>query len=172
MATIRVVLNVKLLRATDRVAKRTKQSRSALIRDALREYLHKVDLEERDRRGYERKRAESTGWESEAVWPARGAPARCLPPIHPGEVLREELMKPLSLSINRIARDLRVPVTRISDIVNGRRSITADTALRLARYFGNSPQFWLNLQQAYELELAKREAGELIVRDVRPRTAA
>ena len=71
---------------------------------------------------------------------------RTLPPVHPGEILREDLMKPHGLSINRLARDLRVPVTRISEIVNCRRRITAETALRLARYFGGTPQFWLNLQ--------------------------
>ena len=74
---------------------------------------------------------------------------RRLPPVHPGEVLREDLMTPLGLSINGLARDLRVPVTRMSEIVNGRRSITADTALRLARYFDMTPQFWMNLQAAY-----------------------
>ena len=95
-----------------------------------------------------------------------------LPAIHPGEILREEFMTPLGISINRIARDLRVPVTRMSDIVNERRGITADTALRLGRYFGNSAQFWLNLQKAYELELAERAVGEEIVRDVRPRDVA
>jgi addiction module HigA family antidote len=95
-----------------------------------------------------------------------------LSPIHPGEILREEFMKPLGISINRIARDLRVPVTRMSEIVNERRSITADTAMRLARYFGNSPQFWLNLQKSYELEVAERSARTSIERDVHPRTAA
>jgi antitoxin HigA-1 len=95
-----------------------------------------------------------------------------LPPVHPGEVLREDLMRPLGLSINRLARDLRVPVTRVSEIVNGRRSITADTALRLARYFRNSPQFWVNLQAAYDLEVATRLSAEQIGRDVHPREAA
>lgn len=94
-----------------------------------------------------------------------------LPPIHAGEILREDFMKPLGISINRIARDLCVPVTRMSDIVNERRSITADTALRLGRYFGNSAQFWINLQKAYELELAERAVGKEIERDVRPREA-
>ncbi len=79
---------------------------------------------------------------------------RQLPPVHPGEILQEDLMKPLGLSINRLARDLRVPVTRISEIVNGRRRVSADTALRLARYFGNTAEFWLNLQSAYDLEVA------------------
>jgi antitoxin HigA-1 len=97
--------------------------------------------------------------------------SRSLPPVHPGEILREDLMGPFGLSINRLARDLRVPVTRVSEIVNGRRSITADTALRLARYFGNSPQFWLNLQAAYDLEVAARLSVEQIERDVHPREA-
>ena len=95
-----------------------------------------------------------------------------LPPVHPGEILREDLMSPLGLSSNRLARDLRVPVTRVSEIVHGRRSITADAALRLARYFGSSPQFWLNLQAAYDLEVATRRSVEQIERDVHPREAA
>jgi addiction module HigA family antidote len=95
-----------------------------------------------------------------------------LPPVHPGEILREDLMAPLGISINALARDLRVPVTRVSEIVNGRRSITADTALRLARYFGNTPQFWLNLQAAFDLEVATRRSVRQIERDVHPREAA
>ena len=93
-----------------------------------------------------------------------------LPAIHPGEILREEYMRPLGLSINQLARDLYVPVTRMSEIVNERRSITADTALRLSRYFGNSAAFWLNLQQRYELEVAERALGEAIARQVQPRS--
>jgi addiction module HigA family antidote len=95
-----------------------------------------------------------------------------LPPIHPGEILREELMVPLGLSINGLARALRVPVTRIGDIVHERRGISADTALRLARYFGSTPQFWLNLQSHYDLQIAEREARAEIERDVHPRKAA
>ncbi len=97
---------------------------------------------------------------------------RQLPPVHPGEILQEDLMKPLGLSINRLARDLRVPVTRISEIVNGRRRVSADTALRLARYFGNTAEFWLNLQSAYDLEVAAQESSTQIKRDVRPHHAA
>jgi antitoxin HigA-1 len=82
-----------------------------------------------------------------------------LPPVHPGEILREDLMMPLGLSINGLARDLRVPVTRMSEIVNGRRSITADTALRLARYFATTPEFWVNLQSAYDLDVATRASA-------------
>jgi addiction module HigA family antidote len=95
-----------------------------------------------------------------------------LPPVHPGEILREDLMKPFEISINRLARDLRVPATRISEIVNCRRGISADTALRFARYFGSTPEFWLNLQAAYELEVAKRESAMAIDRDVHPREVA
>jgi antitoxin HigA-1 len=96
---------------------------------------------------------------------------RRLPPIHPGEILREDLMEPLGLSANRLALDLRVPVTRISEIVNERRAITPDTALRLARYFEMSPRFWLNAQIAWELEVAERELAEKIADEVKPRAA-
>lgn len=92
--------------------------------------------------------------------------------MHPGEILREDLMAPLGLSINRLARELHVPVNRVGEIVNGRRGITADTALRLARYFGSSPEFWLNLQSAYELQSASRDRSQAIAREVRPRSAA
>jgi addiction module HigA family antidote len=95
-----------------------------------------------------------------------------LPPIHPGETLREDFLKSLGLSVNRLALELRVPVTRINDIVRGRRAITADTALRLSRYFGTSPQFWMNLQANYELELAADSAGARIAGEVKPRQAA
>ena len=92
-----------------------------------------------------------------------------LPPVHPGEILREDLMKPLGLSQNRLALDLRVPVTRISEIVRGRRGITAETALRLSRYFGTTPEFWLNLQNRYELRVALSRHRTSIERDVHPR---
>ena len=98
--------------------------------------------------------------------------SRRLPPVHPGEILAEDLMKPLGLSINRLARDMRVPVNRMSEIVNGKRGISADTALRLARYFGTTPQFWMNLQAAHDLELAQRSSAERIERDVQPHEAA
>lgn len=100
------------------------------------------------------------------------AKSRRLPPVHPGEILREELMAPLGLSINKLARDLCVPVTRMSEIVNARRSVTADTALRLARYFGMTAEFWVNLQGAYDLEVATRASADRIKRDVHPREAA
>jgi len=97
---------------------------------------------------------------------------RRLPPVHPGEILGEDLLKPLGISLNRLGRDLRVPVTRVSEIVHGRRSITADTALRLARYFDTTPEFWMNLQAAYDLDAAQRASADRIVRDVHPRRAA
>jgi addiction module HigA family antidote len=94
--------------------------------------------------------------------------AKKLKPVHPGEILREEFMAPLRLSMNRMAMDLRVPVTRIADIVNERRGITADTALRFARYFKNSPTFWMNLQTRYDLEIAEDEIAAKVERDVQP----
>src|ERR1700732_5020024 len=94
-----------------------------------------------------------------------------LPPIHPGEILRADFMEPLCLSMNRLALDLRVPVTRIAEIVHERRGITPDTALRLARYFHTSARFWLNLQSAYDLEVAEDELSRTIKREVQPSPA-
>ena len=94
-----------------------------------------------------------------------------LPPVHPGELLRDELRE-IGTSMNELARALRVPMNRVSALVNGKRSITADTAMRLARYFGTSAQYWLNLQSAYDLELAVRDNGARIEREVLPRDAA
>src|SRR5580698_3342290 len=94
-----------------------------------------------------------------------------LPPIHPGELLGDEL-KEIGVSLNELGRALRVPMNRISAVVHGRRAITVDTALRLARYFGTSPQYWLNLQNAYDPEVAGQEVGSRIEREVLPRTAA
>jgi antitoxin HigA-1 len=91
-----------------------------------------------------------------------------LKPVHPGEILREEFMEPLGLSMNKIAMALRVPVTRIADIVAERRGVTADTALRFGRYFKNSPTFWMNLQTRYDLEVAEDEIAAKIERDVQP----
>ena len=91
-----------------------------------------------------------------------------LKPVHPGEILHEEFMKPLGLSMNKLALDLRVPVTRIADIVGERRGITADTALRLARYFKNAAVFWMNLQTRYDLEVAQDELAAKVERDVQP----
>ena len=95
-----------------------------------------------------------------------------LPLIHPGQILKEEFLDPLGLSINALSLALRVPATRMLAIVQGKRSITADTALRLSRYFGNSAEFWLNLQQFYELRGAQLAAGEKIPTDGLPRDAA
>ncbi|MGH7819355.1 MAG: HigA family addiction module antitoxin [Candidatus Binatia bacterium] len=93
------------------------------------------------------------------------------PPIHPGAILLEDFLKPLSISANKLARELRVPPNRIIKIVNGERGITADTALRLARFFNMTPDFWMNLQSHYDLERAQDEIAEAIERDVRPRAA-
>jgi antitoxin HigA-1 len=94
------------------------------------------------------------------------------PPVHPGEMLREEFMKPMGISINGLALELHVPATRISEIVNERRGITADTALRLARHFGMSADFWMNLQKTYELVLTRQKPQKLIDRQVRRRKVA
>src|SRR5258708_24224536 len=94
--------------------------------------------------------------------------ARKLRPVHPGEILLEEFLKPLGLSMNRIAMDLRVPLTRIADIVHERRGITTDTALRLARYFKTAPTFWLNLQTRYDLEGMGGRETDRIAREFRP----
>lgn len=94
--------------------------------------------------------------------------AKKLKPVHPGEILREEFMTPLGLSMNKVAMALRVPVTRIADIVNEKRGITADTAMRFARYFNNSATFWMNLQTRYDLEVAEDEIARQVERDVQP----
>jgi addiction module HigA family antidote len=91
-----------------------------------------------------------------------------LDPITPGEILSEEFMKPLGLSQNRLARDIDVPVGRISEIVRGRRAITADTALRLGKYFGVSPELWLNLQMDFDLRVAKLKIWPKVERRIRP----
>jgi antitoxin HigA-1 len=94
-----------------------------------------------------------------------------LAPIHPGEILGEDLQD-AGISLNELARSLRVPMNRISAIVNGKRSITADTAIRLARYFGTSSEYWMNLQSAYDLAVAERTIGARVNREVLPRHAA
>ena len=95
-----------------------------------------------------------------------------LPPVHPGEVLREDFMKPLGLTVNKLALELHVPATRIGEIVHERRRITAETALRLARYFNTNAEFWLNLQNFFDLEVTKR-SGKIseIERQVHPAPA-
>lgn len=91
-----------------------------------------------------------------------------LSPIHPGEVLLEEFIKPMSLSQNRLAIDIGVDARRINEIVLGKRAVTADTALRLSRFFGNSPQFWLGLQTQYDLDITEDHLGKRLDREVRP----
>jgi len=90
---------------------------------------------------------------------------------HPGEILAEEFLKPLGLSANALALDLRVPANRLGAIIKGERSVTPDTALRLARYFGTTPEFWLNLQTLHDLTKARAEIGATIEREVKPRAA-
>lgn len=92
---------------------------------------------------------------------------KLLDPIPPGEILLEEFMRPLGVSINRLARDIGVPPNRISGIVNGKRSITADTALRLGKFFGTSAEAWLDLQSDYDLRVIRRTAGDAIRAQVR-----
>ncbi|OHC83332.1 MAG: addiction module antidote protein, HigA family [Rhodospirillales bacterium RIFCSPLOWO2_12_FULL_67_15] len=94
-----------------------------------------------------------------------------MPPIHPGEILKTEFLEPLNLSVNALSRAIGVPRTRLNDIVLGRRGITADTALRLSRYFRVSARFWMNLQSHYEIETAEEALGERLNREIRPRAA-
>ncbi len=93
-------------------------------------------------------------------------------PVHPGTVLKMELLEPLGMSINQLAKELRVPANRLSQIVQGKRGITADTSLRLARYFGFTPEYWLNMQAHYELETIRRRSIRKIEREIKPREAA
>jgi addiction module HigA family antidote len=95
--------------------------------------------------------------------------AKLQDPVHPGEILREDFLKPLGLTVNKLALELHVPATRVAEIVHGRRRVTADTALRLARYFNTNAEFWLNLQNFYDLEVSRRsEAGSRIEVQVQP----
>jgi antitoxin HigA-1 len=89
-------------------------------------------------------------------------------PIHPGEILAEDILPELGMNANQVGEALGVPANRISEILRGRRSITADTALRLGRWLGSSPQFWMNLQRSYDLEVAERDHGEAIAIQVKP----
>ena len=91
-----------------------------------------------------------------------------LDPITPGEILLKEFLEPLGISQNKLARDIDVPITRVNDIIHGKRGITADTALRLGAYFGTTPEFWLNLQARYDLKRAKRELWPGIEKKIRP----
>ncbi|MBC8391002.1 MAG: HigA family addiction module antidote protein [Deltaproteobacteria bacterium] len=92
--------------------------------------------------------------------------AKKLLPVHPGEILLEEFLNPMNLSQNRLALDIRVPARRINEIVHGKRRITADTALRLAKYFNMSPQFWLGLQMDYDLDVAEDELADRLDREI------
>jgi addiction module HigA family antidote len=119
----------------------------------------------------------ATTWRSSTIT-RRGAakmskPETLVPPVHPGEILREDFMKPLGLSVNKLALELHVPATRIGEIVHQRRRITAETALRLARYFNTNAEFWLNLQNFYDLEISRR-SGKVseIERQVHPALAS
>ncbi|MCB0160696.1 MAG: HigA family addiction module antidote protein [Caldilineaceae bacterium] len=91
-----------------------------------------------------------------------------MPPVHPGEILHEEFMKPLGITQYRLAKEMHVYPRRVNEIVHGKRAISADTALRLARYFGTSAELWMNLQAHYDLELARDEAEEQIMAEVQP----
>lgn len=95
-----------------------------------------------------------------------------LPPVHPGEILMEEFLEPMGLSQNKLALAIRVPARRINEIVHGKRSVTADTALRLGRFFGMSPEFWMTLQARHDLETARDELGDRLETDVQEKDAA
>ena len=95
-----------------------------------------------------------------------------LPPVHPGEILRDEFLKPMNLSVYGLARSLKISRPRLNDIVLGRRGVTIDTALRLGRYFGMTPDFWINLQTRYDLDVAERTVGSQIEQEVEPRAGA
>jgi len=96
---------------------------------------------------------------------------RRIPPVHPGEILREDFLRPMGISVYALANAIKVPRSRVNDIVLGRRAITADTALRLARYFGSSPEFWINLQAHYDLAVVKETSRRRIDKEVAPRAA-
>lgn len=97
---------------------------------------------------------------------------KTIPPPHPGETIREDFLVPLNMSVNQLAKELGIDAPRLNDVVRGRRGISADTALRLARYFNMTPQFWMGLQADYELRVARQAKQHEIERAVRPRTAA
>jgi addiction module HigA family antidote len=93
-------------------------------------------------------------------------------PVHPGTILKVDLLEPLGISMNQLAKELRVPANRLSQILQGKRAITPDTSLRLARYFGFTPEYWLSMQLHYDLEIARRLSMPMIERQIRPREAA
>jgi len=99
-------------------------------------------------------------------------PVNQMRPIHPGEILLEEFLKPLKMSANALSIALRIPAPRINDLVREKRGLSADTALRLARYFGSTAQFWLNLQTAYELKIVEQQVGASIQKEIIPRQVA
>lgn len=99
------------------------------------------------------------------------ATGEMIEPVHPGVVLREEFLEPLGVTAYRLAKAIGVPKNRVTGIVNGDRALTSDTALRLARFFGTSAEFWVNLQSAYELELTRRDHGDEILASIEPREA-
>jgi addiction module HigA family antidote len=96
---------------------------------------------------------------------------RRLPPVHPGEILRDEFLEPMGISVYELAQAIKVPRSRANDIVRGRRALSTDTAIRLGRYFGTSPEFWINLQSRYDLDVADRTVRQRIEQEVRPRAA-
>ena len=96
---------------------------------------------------------------------------RRLPPVHPGEILRDEFLAPMGISVYALAKAIKVPRSRVNDIARGRRAVTADTALRLGRYFGTSAEFWINLQARHDLDVAERTVRRRIEREVEPRAA-
>ena len=96
---------------------------------------------------------------------------RLLPAVHPGEILHDDFLVPLGISVYELANAIKVPRSRVNDIVRGRRAVTADTAMRIARYFGTSANFWMNLQSKYEIEMADRTVRRVIEREVTPRTS-
>ena len=102
---------------------------------------------------------------------SEAATGKRLPLIHPGEILRDDFLQPLKISVYTLAQAIKVPRSRLNDIVLGRRGITADTAFRLARYFGTTPGFWINLQARYDLDAADRKLRRRIEREVSPRAA-
>jgi len=100
------------------------------------------------------------------------AEAPPIAPVHPGEILREEFLEPLEITPYRLAKDLGVPLTRIAAILAGKRAITAETALRLGRYFGNTAEFWLGLQEQFDLDTARAELGDRVIEEVKPRVVS
>jgi antitoxin HigA-1 len=96
---------------------------------------------------------------------------RNIPPVHPGEILAADFLEPLKLNVNALSKAIKVPRTRLNDIVRGKRGVSADTAMRLGRYFGVSAQFWMNLQSHYELEMAEQAPGDRLGREIRPYAA-